>query len=313
MFFKKNKTTNLLKAGMIGHAVGDAMGVPFEFKTRDTFNAKEMTEGGIHNQPIGTWSDDTALTLCLLSVMYADYSQKNFYEAVCSWYYDGKYSADDKIPFSVGDSTARGIVKIKENLPNPDASLETNNGNGALMRILPLIFWTEDCDAEGTYTYLKEIVHFSHAHKRSDIACMFYLFMGKALVSGETIDSSYNLAKTQTIDFFGESEPEFIHYERLLKGDIKLLSKDEIKNTGYVVDTIEAAIWSILNTSSYKEAVLTAVNLGGDTDTIGAITGGLAGIYYGYQEIPKKWRKNLIREKQISQFCDLFQEKYETK
>ena len=98
--------------------------------------------------------------------------------------------------------------------------------------------------------------------------------------------------------------PEFDHFKRIFADDFEALPEEKIKSTGYVVDTLEAALWCLLTTESYRECVLKAVNLGGDTDTVAAVAGGLAGALYGIEGIPEEWLNTLIKREYIEEICE---------
>ena len=142
----------------------------------------------------------------------------------------------------------------------------------------------------------------THAHERSKLACKIYTRMLFALLEGEGkagVLSALELAAGKYIE-----SPEISAYSRLFEKDFAKLSEKKIKSTGYVVDTLEAAVWCLLTTDSYSECVLKAVNLGGDTDTVAAVAGGLAGVLYGYDAIPAEWRDTLIKRDYIEEMCE---------
>lgn len=239
-----------LKSAIYGLAVGDALGVPFEFRKRGTFRCEGMTGYGTWNQEPGTWSDDTSMTLATVDSI----KEKKCIDSVdmtkhfCDWLYRGKYTADGET-FDVG-TTTRLALERGSGLDDYYA-----NGNGSLMRILPLAF-TEATDEE-----IRAVSAITHAHKISTDACIEYVHLARKLIDGKSIR----------------------------RDDIKKKRIDEIKSSGFVLHTLEASVWCLLNTSSYEEAVLAAVNLGEDTDTTAAVVGGLAGIVYGYDSIPGDW------------------------
>lgn len=299
-----------IKAVMIGHAVGDALGVPVEFKSREKISKAPITdmEGfGTYPYPAGTWSDDTSMSLAAIDSLAQDKIDwdeimKNFGK----WLDSGEYTPSGET-FDVGRTCVRAIINYFTN--GTDAlhsgeSAEYSNGNGSLMRIHPFVL----------YAYAKQmpinewsgvIVNASaltHAHNRSKIGCLIYAFVLMSLLKRE--GKSGIQEGLQKAEFCLNSCEEFISYERIFKSDFEILPRDEIKSSGYVVDTIEAAIWCLMNTHSYKECVLTAVNLGGDTDTIAAIAGGLAGALYGYESIPKEWLDTLIKRDYIEEMCE---------
>ena len=159
------------------------------------------------------------------------------------------------------------------------------------MRILPLAF--TDCD----YEMVNAVSGLTHAHEISKAACRVYVYIARQLLQGKTLDEIYKC--------FGMKQSTF---ERL--PILKDLTRDEIKSTGYVVDTLEAALWCNLKSNSYRECILMAVNLGDDTDTVAAVAGGLAGIIYGVggeQGIPEEWINQLARKEWIAELCEKFE------
>ena len=149
---------------------------------------------------------------------------------------------------------------------------------------------------------IKQASALTHAHDRSVMACRIYGYILTFLLKDPTRESL-----AAGIQFAGEDLnhlPEFEHYTRLFAPDFAALPEDEIKSSGYVVDTLEAALWCLLTTDNYRDCVLKAVNLGGDTDTVAAVAGGLAGALYGYEGIPQAWRETLIKREWIEEMCE---------
>lgn len=312
--------------GVYGLAVGDALGVPVEFLSRDILQNDPVINVrgyGSHAQPVGTWSDDTSMVLATMDALCAGgLSFGYIMQCFVSWYKNANYTAGGKV-FDIGGTTYRAINNFLMGEP-PELCGEDDiysNGNGSLMRMLPLIY----------YIYLKYGVEISqapidliysvssltHAHMISKVCCVYYVYAGiyilqyaeilglqKALIAGiKAVDRYYGA------DNFMPMETCLISIGNPLKIMIEG-DTDEIKSTGYVVDTLEASFWCLYNTASYKDAVLKAVNLGGDTDTIGAITGSLAGLYYGLEGIPKEWVKDMRNKELINSICNRFYEQY---
>ena len=292
--------------GIMGLVVGDALGVPFEFKERDTFKCTDMIGYGTHCQPVGTWSDDSSMTIATMKSLarkgeidLADI-MKNFYK----WLFHGLFTPYGNV-FDVGCTTSRAIKKYLYT-PGIDPKKcggdgEMDNGNGSLMRILPLAFI--DCTIEDVFN----VSALTHAHYISQIACGIYFNIAKYLIKGE--------AKNEAVEAAME---KYMCADALDKFDrldfIEELSRDEIRSTGYVVDTLEAALWCFLTTESYKDCVLTAVNLGDDTDTVAAVAGGLAGIYYGIggeTGIPEEWVETIAKKEWIKDLCESFEKKFQ--
>lgn len=298
--------------GIIGLVVGDALGVPYEFKKRDTYEAKEMTGYGTYNQPPGTWSDDSSMTLATVEsigrlgcIDPADIMQ-NFVKWFC-----GAEFTPYGVVFDVGNATRKAIANYYlKQLPLDSCGGKTrmDNGNGALMRILPVAMVTETTPTDKVKT-VKMVAKLTHNHSISHIGCYIYSFLVQFLMGG--MDKRDALANAVQIveAMYGNTEA---WYEYRFLPKIGQYEPDEIRSSGYVVDTLEAAVWCFLNSSNYKDCVLLAVNLGGDTDTIAAIAGGLAGIYYGCggeSGIPENWIAQIPRKDWIKELCDIFENK----
>lgn len=314
-----------IKAVMLGHAVGDALGVPVEFYSRDELKENPVTnmQGfGTYPMPKGAWSDDTSMGLATLDSL--SNGAINYDEIMFNfgkWYYKDEYTPTGEM-FDVGNTCSFAIDNyFTHKKPWDKCGLdgERSNGNGSIMRIHPFVLFAV---AKGyNNAQLSGIVKngssLTHAHKRAISGCIIYAHILKALLETPNKLSVYkgvDIAREQ-INFnmnrmFGGTMMdamylmEMTHYYNVFSHRIHTMKKDKIKSTGYVVDTLEAAIWCLMNTNSYKDCVLTAVNLGGDTDTIAAIAGGLAGALYGYESIPREWLDTLIKREYIEEMCE---------
>ena len=306
-----------IKASILGFAVADAMGVPVEFSTR--FNRKidpvaEMREYGTWEQPIGTWSDDTSMTIATMEsisrLKKVDYTDimSNF----AKWYQKGEFTANDYC-FDTGMATRQAISNFAHGVPALDCGLsgERNNGNGSLMRILPIAFYLFNRYGNSFDDEAMNIIHnvssLTHAHPRSLIACGIYCLIVAELLSGQDITSAVKIGLSKAKSHY-EGLPilddELKFYSRLFDDNFANLPENEIKSSGYV--TLEAVIWCLLNTNDYKSFVLKAVNLGDDTDTVAAIAGGLAGIIYGLENIPSEWLSVLKKRDYLEDICVSF-------
>lgn len=296
--------------GIMGLVVADAVGVPFEFKKRDTFKADKMTGYGTYNQPPGTWSDDSSLTLATVASMGrtgkvdpADI-MNNFF----LWLDDGAYTPYGKV-FDVGGSTRKAISRYANGVEplNCGGKTRMDNGNGALMRILPVAMLPDYPEKEQE---LLSVTHLTHAHFISDFACRIYVAVVENLMNGmekeEAITAGIQKFKEQI-----ENVSMLAEFGKLL--DLEWLERTFVRSSGYVVDTLEAALWCFLNTNTYRDCVLTAVNLGEDTDTVAAVAGGLSGIVYGCggkNGIPTRWINQIARREWIQMLCDNFESKF---
>ena len=297
---------NFFQTILIGTAVGDALGVPVEFEQRSVIKANpvtDMRDYGTHEQPKGTWSDDTSLMLCLAESMVEGLDINNLAQKFIAWKNDNLWTPHGWV-FDIGIGTRIAIERL-ENGMKPELAGgfdEMDNGNGSLMRILPLVLHIKDLDIETRFDWTKKISSITHAHVRSVMACFYYLEFAKKIIEGKDKFQAYNELQSELTQYFEQRKinPIEIHkFHRLLNDDISKVEEDNIKSSGYVIDTLEAAIWCILTTNNYKDAVLKAVNLGHDTDTTGAVTGGLAALTYGIDTIPKEWINMLARKDDI--------------
>ncbi len=256
-----------LRDCIYGQAVGDALGVPYEFMRRGTFTCEGMTGHGTHDKPAGTWSDDTSMTLATcdsiraLRRIDADDMRDRFER----WIDQGEYTVDGV--FDYGGTTARALRT------GAGCSGERDNGNGSLMRTVPLAF------ADATDDEVRAVSAITHAHPTSTGACVRMVHAARGLIAGE---APGDVAAACGVD---AGKP-----------------RSEVRSGGYVLHTFDAALWCLANTSSYADCVLAAVNLGDDTDTTAAVAGALAGIVYGADAIPGEWLAAL-RGKDVIEAC----------
>ena len=304
---------NLNKDILLGIAIGDALGVPVEFEHRQELEKNPvvgMREYGTHNQPKGTWSDDSSLALCLAESLCNGYNLNDIADKFIRWYYDGYCTPYGRV-FDVGITTARAISNlqsgIKPNLAGMDR--ERDNGNGSLMRILPLVPYILNMEEEDRFRIIGEVSSLTHRHPRSILACIALCEFAIQYIDLQAVERAYQ-AMQQTIlqllkkEMFIEEDIPFKRLVGLSYEEFKNIELKNIRSTGYAIDTLEASLWCVFNTTNYKDAVLKAVNLGDDTDTVGAITGGLAGIIYGYDTIPSEWLEVLAKKDDIIELAD---------
>jgi ADP-ribosylglycohydrolase len=292
---------------ILGGAIGDALGVPVEFKTRGTFKVTGMIGHGTYNQPKGTWSDDTSLTLCLMENIIEGGDDESLMKKFSDYLAHGYMTPHDEC-FDIGNTTARAIEAFRRGTPalRCGQTGENENGNGALMRIAPVVFLDIDNDdIQSRVELVERYSSLTHAHLRSLFGCILYVEYLRQLSQGmakeEAIDAAIALSTG-----IRKYEGQFSHYSRILSGEIKMLERGVIRSGGYVVDTLEAAIWCFLKHDTYRNTVLEAVNLGGDTDTTGIVAGSLAGMYYGREAIPMEWINQLARVEYIKALCIKF-------
>ncbi len=298
---------NFLKDILYGVAVGDALGVPVEFKSRYFLkqNPVNTMQGfGTHDVKAGVWSDDSSLTFCLAESINEGLDLQQLANKFIAWKNENYWTAEGEV-FDIGIGTSIAIDRLASGI-NPELAggvEEFDNGNGSLMRILPLVLYHKDKPIAERFQITKQISSLTHRHIRSVIGCLYYLEFAKQIIEGKEKFEIYENLKTEVTDFLKSlniNPSEIVFYNRLLNDNIYELGEDEIKSTGYVVHTLEASIWCLLTTDNYVDAVLKAVNLGEDTDTTGAVTGGLAGMLYGFKTIPQFWIDVLAKKDDIN-------------
>ena len=272
-----------LRSAFLGLIVADALGVPYEFMSRDTFKCTGMSSGGAHNQPRGTWSDDTSMAIATLD-SFIECDKIDYHDIMrrfVAWTRGKEYCPHGEM-FDIGGATSSAISKFMFGTEPLlcGGTGERSNGNGSLMRILPLAF------IEHSEQEIFDLSALTHAHPISKEGCRIYIELIKKLFSGEKKENA-----VASLSIRHEA------YERI--PTISTLSRNEIKSTGYVVDSLEAAIWCFLTTDNYRDCVITAVELGDDTDTVAEICGALAGLYYGESQIPIQWINALARKRYI--------------
>jgi len=286
-----------IKDSLYGFIVGDAFGVPVEFQSRKVLSIKPVTsmlEYGSHHVPKGTWSDDSSMTLATMDSIAKNpnIDYEDMMHRFIEWSEKAEYTATD-IVFDIGITTSSALRNFMyQNKSATEAGLSDirSNGNGSLMRILPisLYVYTNIPEEDKKVEIINNASSLTHAHEISKMGCYIYTKFIEALLKGSSKEEAYK--SICSIDYSKYYSEETIKvYERILNGNLKSIGVDDISSSGYVVSTLEAVLWTILNTNSFQESIIKSVNLGNDTDTVGAITGSLAGILYGYSSIPKEW------------------------
>lgn len=296
---------------IVGVAVGDALGFPAQFEPRSERKKRPVVDMGKYMDEYGQiqswgegltglWSDDTSLTLCLAESLLGGFDLKDQAEKFIAWLDEGYLSARDHA-FDVGLQTTESLANVRsilqsgrfvelDNLAN-DAD-EWSNGNGSLMRILPLLAYIKGKDVKEQFDIIRKASALTHTHLRSALCCFLYLKMAEYIINDTDKYTSFQSARKDTLslmEYLNCADAEYKALNRLLSIDLAKLPEEEIDAGGYVVSSLEASIWCLLTTDSFRDTVLKAVNLGDDADTTGAITGGLAALLYGLDSIPPNW------------------------
>ena len=318
----KKLSVDKIKAVMIGHAVGDALGVPVEFCDRAELDEKPVTAMfgyGSYPVPAGAWSDDTSMSLAALdSLAKGEIDYFEIMQNFAKWLEESEYTPTGE-SFDVGRTCLHSVISFIKNcrlangkyrlLPEFDVTScgqkgEFANGNGSLMRIHPFVLYAyvNQMSVDEWLGVIVKASALTHSHDRSKIGCLIYTFVLMSLLKDKGKDGIKDALKKA--EHYLSACAEFTPYERIFKSDFAEFPRDGIKSSGYVVDTLEAAIWCLLTTENYRDCVLKAVNLGDDTDTVAAVAGGLAGALYGYDAIPKEWLDTLKRRDYIEEMCE---------
>ena len=301
--------------GIIGLALADSMGVPVEFHTRKELEinpVKGVTERGTYNMPAGCWSDDTSLTLATMEGIIRNNgvinrrTYHNIADNFVDYYFKNAFTPTD-VMFDIGNTTRNAIIKYFKYHIDPikaGGNAEYNKGNGALMRILPIAYYAEQnkTTLQDDLAIVADIASITHAHPSCILGSYLYVEYARMLIAGFSKEESYKYI--QNIDTKGFPTYVVDEYKRILQGNIKYTPREKISSDGVTRDTLEAALWSFMNNTDYSSTVLTAINLGEDTDTVAAVAGGLAGIHYGKENIPQEWLKYVKRLDYIQKLCD---------
>lgn len=287
-----------IKGAVYGLLIGDALGVPYEFKYAEEIPSADQIEFEPPKNfprshikvPCGTWSDDGAQALILLdSLLQCEkFDVAHFAEGLIAWYEQGFMAVDNKV-FDVGIQTADSIRQLQTGISPSKAggTLETSNGNGSLMRVLPLALWHKGSDERLIADAFAQS-EITHAHLRSKICCALYCLWARRII--ENAENAWHSALETFTRHFPQETAEF---SELTTKIFPSNGEYTISGSGYVVDSLRAAVWLMENKKSYEDVVKSAVALGKDTDTTACIAGGIAGLIYGFEDIPSRWRENL--------------------
>lgn len=287
-----------LKGAIYGLLVGDAVGVSYEFLLAEQLPAYDQIEMLPPNNfaktyphiPVGTWSDDGAQALCLLdSLLYKNkMDTEDFMKRICNWYQCGYMAVDFQV-FDVGVQTAEAIRNYLSGVPllqvaNNDVLA---NGNGSLMRVLPLAIWHQGSDIqliEDAYAQS----HVTHAHLRSKVCCALYCLWARSILNGLDIEAAWSDAVTKLRAYLKDKPDDLEQLEYYIRPD----ELEKGTGSGYVVDCLKSARYALKQTT-YQDVIKTAIAFGRDTDTTACVAGGIAGLYFGFDSIPESWLAQL--------------------
>ncbi len=300
-----DQASTIVAAGLVGQAVGDALGVPVEFQPRESLDQDPVTgmrSGGSHNQPAGTWSDDSSLAFCLAeSICETGINYEDQTKRFIGWLLRAKWTPHGEV-FDVGNATREAIFRLDAGVEPVQAGPtgEFSCGNGSLMRILPIALYLAFADPDERIQCTMNCSCLTHGHERCQLACVMYVEVAAGLVRGMGLEESVWEATRNIRELIGRGySDERGPFRRLTSIDIASLSRSEVSGSGYVIHCLESSLWCASRADSYRRGVLEAVNLGQDTDTTGAVTGGLLGLLYGIEGIPQRWIEALARRQDV--------------
>lgn len=264
----------------LGLAVGDALGTTLEFQGPSLKLHTEMIGGGVFELDPGDWTDDTSMAVALADslVEYGQYNPERILDNWCLWYKKGKFSSTNEC-FDIGNSTRKALDSYLNNPLELPRISNDSLGNGSLMRLAPIVLMSSNKKQAVDLSYKQSTL--THAKKAAVLTSYF---------GGLLFDASNNS------DFDINRDLTICHSH--LIG----LDSANVSSSGYYKDTFDAALWAILNTNNFEDALIKAVNLGDDADTVGAVTGQLAGAIYGYKSIPERWLKPLAWKFKIIEY-----------
>ena len=313
----------IVRALIYGHAIGDALGVPVEFSSRTERMVSPVTSmrsNFAREFPAGTWADDTSLSIALLESLgrlgKIDYT--DIMDNFVKWYDDDEFTALGDPVDEVGMRTSTAILGFKcgMNPTNCGGDQESDNGNGSLMRIDPIVLYLHEKFGENLATdesmeFVHNISSLTHAHARSKIACgILILILNEILNGAKDLKIAIRDGISKAREFYSAREDfanEFSeNFARVSSENFAETPRDDIHSSGYVIDTLEASIWCLLNSKDYSECVLKAVNLGIETNTTAAVAGGVAGLFYGFDAIPAQWIDTLQAKSLLDEICEKF-------
>lgn len=303
---------NRIYGGLWGAIIGDALGVPVEFTSRQERRRDPVTgmRGyGTHSQPSGTWSDDSSLLLCTVEALCGEYSPKHLVGLFLAWQEYGYWTPHGAV-FDIGGATSTALSRLRHGISPEEAGSvdEHDNGNGSLMRILPVALRYTNTPLAEMLNMAHRISSLTHRHPRSQMACGLYCCMARGLLDGLSPQQAYRFMIEQGQRYYTDApfHAESPHFTRVMDNAIADLPEAAISSGGYAIHTLEASLWYLLTTCSFESAVLAAINLADDADTTGCVTGGLAGLTYGFPAIQPSWIEALVLREEIGQLFTRF-------
>ncbi len=287
---------------LLGLACGDALGAAVEFQLPGSFiPLTDMVGGGPFNLAAGQWTDDTAMALCLADslIQCEGFDARDQMERYCRWRDEGLWSSTG-ICFDIGYTTAAALRRFEQTGdPYAGSTDPLTSGNGSLMRLAPIpMFYVEDLQKVAYYAV--ESSRTTHASREAVDACRLFAVMVALALRGEP----KHVILLETYARYFESEDLAPAIAEIAQGSYLRKKETDLIANGYVVNTLQAALWSFWQAENFRQAVLLAANLGYDSDTTAAVCGQIAGAFYGVEKIPRSWLSCLARATEIRHLAD---------
>lgn len=310
MFFKKKIVTdeNKIKGAILGAIVGDAMGVPFEcvdiafgLKTKEDLKYVKPKE-------VGMWSDDSSMILCLTESLLDGYNLYDIADSYRDWLYYAKWTPQG-VCFDCGRTTSIALKNYNKTGFISGLTDEKDSGNGSLMRIMPLLFYVHK-NMNERFELIEEVSAITHNTMLCKIGCAIYIELALNIYNGFDKINAYKEMQKTILNHYKDYPKELEAYHKILKEDIWTLDTTDWVGHGFIVPTLECALYSFMTTKNYKECITKAIRFSCDTDTIASIAGGLMGLELGDSAIPNKWINGLARKEDIDNLLDDFYKTY---
>ncbi len=280
------------RGAMLGLAIGDALGTTLEFSPRDRATVTDIVGGGPFHLKPGDWTDDTSMACCLAySLVHSHrFDPDQVMLAFSYWYRFGAYSPTGEC-FDIGGTTRAALDRYLKTGNAFSGDTDPNSaGNGSLMRLAPVVLFHAS-DFEKAVHFAAESSRLTHGAQEAVDACRFFAALMWGALAGFPKEEILS-ARFSPLPGYWDKNPIAPAVARIASGSYKHKTRDEISSSGYVIDTLEAALWAFYSNGDFESGVLAAVNLAGDADTVGAVFGQLAGACYGETRIPARWIVN---------------------
>lgn len=283
-----------LYGSFLGLAVGDAVGTTVEFRSRDTFEpVTDMVGKGPFNLPAGYFTDDTSMALCLAEslIEYPLLDRNDLLGRFSKWYREGVNSPTGRC-FDIGTTTRSAIVNWENTGSVQNNTGPWDAGNGSIMRLAPAVIkYHHDTDMAVSVAIMQ-----SETTHGSVEACDSCDLLARVLLTAYATDDKNAVLNIDSQDYWADSVKNILTTLNV--------SRDEVKSSGYVIHTLHAALWCFKNTDNFRDAILLATNLGDDADTVAAVTGQIAGAFYGMSGIPTLWLDTLYETERFIELVD---------